>query len=289
MTVTGVQRQVTNGLFNKVRTPRTCTVIRALAASQTAAAPAGHFPAVPTALALLRRRSHGRQTPSPPRHQGTRQPPAPRPTRGPAWTSAAPGHAPPRPAATRAHAPQPEGKEGRARCVGKTGRQLLGAKAPPAARLARSGRPGSQLRADSDPRRSRRARRAHRRRRPPRGAASSLGLARGRGQPASGPPAGGRPAGRAALPLVLHGHDEEEQQGGALHRRQQEEVVVQVAAVDVAWKREGVAAAHGHPPAGRGPRRPCHPADTATCPVRRGGAAPTPAHAPGHAGSSGTS
>lgn len=142
---------------------------------------------------------------------------------------------------------------------GRHGDSCSGAKAPPAARLARSGRPGSQLRADSDPRRSRRARRAHRRRRPPRGAASSLGLARGRGQPASGPPAGGRPAGRAALPLVLHGHDEEEQQGGALHRRQQEEVVVQVAAVDVAWKREGVAAAHGHPPAGRGPRRPCRP------------------------------
>lgn len=136
---------------------------------------------------------------------------------------------------------------------GRHGDSCSGAKAQPAARLARSGRSGSQLRADSDPRRSRRARRAHCRRRPPRGAASSLGLARGRGQPTSGPPAGGRPAGRAALPLVLHGHDEEEQQGGALHRRQQEEVVVQVAAVDVAWKREGVAAAHGHPPAGRGP------------------------------------
>lgn len=147
MTVTGVQRQVTNGLFNKVRTPRTCTVIRALAASQTAAAPVGHFPAVPTALALLRRRSHGRQTPSPPRHQGTRQPPAPQPTRGPAWTSAAPGHTPPRPAATRAHAPQPEGKEGRARRVGKTRRQLLGREGAagrawrdPAARGASCGR-----------------------------------------------------------------------------------------------------------------------------------------------------
>lgn len=198
----------------------------------------------------------------------------------------------PRPSPPRGHArpcasAREQGRPGAAR--GEDTATAARARRRRRPRLARSGRSGSQLRADSDPRRSRRARRAHRRRRPPRGAASSLGLARGRGQPASGPPAGGRPAGRAALPLVLHGHDEEEQQGGALHRRQQEEVVVQVAAVDVAWKREGVAAAHGHPPAGRGPRRPCHPADAAACPVRRGGAAPTPAHAPGHAGSSGTS
>lgn len=288
MTVTGVQRQVTNGLFNKVRTPRTCTVIRASAASQTAAAPVGHFPAVPTALALLRRRSSRQANALPSPAPGD---PAAASSAADSGTSVDLCSTWPRPSPPRGHArpcasAREQGRPGAAR--GEDTATAARARRRRRPRLARSGRPGSQLRADSDPRRSRRARRAHRRRRPPRGAASSLGLARGRGQPASGPPAGGRPAGRAALPLVLHGHDEEEQQGGALHRRQQEEVVVQVAAVDVAWKREGVAAAHGHPPAGRGPCRPCHPADAA-CPVRRGGAAPTPAHAPGHAGSSGTS
>lgn len=214
--------------------------IRALAASQTAAAPVGHFPAVPTALALLRRRSSRQANALPSPAPGDR---AAASSAADSGTSVDLCSTWPRPA------PRPRAPMRLSLRARKAGREGAAGRAPRGFR-----RSGSQLQADSDPRRSRRARRAHRQRRPPRGAASSLGLARGRGQPASGPPAGGRPAGRAALPLVLHGHDEEEQQGGALHRRQQEEVVVQVAAVDVAWKREGVAAAQGHPPAGRGPR-----------------------------------
>lgn len=135
-----------------------------------------------------------------------------------------------------------------------------------------------------------RAQRTNRRARPPGGAASSLGLAekerparvtRARGSQTSaglsragpgprrlgvsGPPAGGRPAGPAAL--VLDGHDEEEQQRGALQRGQQEEVVVQVAAVDVACRREGSCMATRRPGAGHANAAPAA-APAATLPPR---------------------
>lgn len=58
------------------------------------------------------------------------------------------------------------------------------------------------------------------------------------GPGASGPPAAGRPGRPCPLPVVPHRHDEEEQEGEALDGGQEEEVVVEVAAVDVAWKRD---------------------------------------------------
>lgn len=147
MTVTGVQRQVTNGLFNKVRTPRTCTVIRALAASQTAAAPVGHFPAVPTALALLRRRSSRQANALPSPAPGD---PAAASSAADSGTSVDLCSTWPRPSPLRGHArPCASAREqGRpARRVGKTRRQLLGREGAagrawrdPAARGASCGR-----------------------------------------------------------------------------------------------------------------------------------------------------
>lgn len=124
------------------------------------------------------------------------------------------------------------------------------------------------------------------------------------GPGASGPPAAGRPGRPCPLPVIPHRHDEEEQEGEALDGGQEEEVVVEVAAIDVAWKRDK-RGGESRPEAPA--RRPILPGSSrsgrrsavvgrqdagwwlgtcGTCPQSRGQAAPSPglqgARAPTH-------